>query len=181
MTFCRYFELLQTMPRMHYIVIIQRNQNNCNIQAMNLSPPTHTQNAPQTERSSRASGGWQSRGRFSSRLGPAVRPKLCVFSCTAAKFSYMIMTRLHHFCTYRFDVHLVPPALSKSKSLRKVGAADIGHLVKIEAMVVRISDVKPLVRVATYTCDVCGYEIFQEVIVGMTPHDHIENTRSSAT
>ena len=148
---------------------------------MNLSPPKHTQNAPQTERSSRASGGWQSRGRFSSRLGPAVRPKLCVFSCTAAKFSYMIMTRLHHFCTYRFDVHLVPPALSKSKSLRKVGAADIGHLVKIEAMVVRISDVKPLVRVATYTCDVCGYEIFQEVIVGMTPHDHIENTRSSAT
>ena len=44
-----------------------------------------------------------------------------------------------------------------------MGAADIGHLVKIEAMVVRISDVKPLVRVATYTCDVCGYEIFQEV------------------
>ena len=88
---------------------------------------------------------------------------------------------LYNLCTYRFDVHIVPPALSKSKSLRKVGAADIGHLVKIEAMVVRISDVKPLVRVATYTCDVCGYEIFQEVIVGMTPHDHIENTRSSAT
>ena len=63
----------------------------------------------------------------------------------------------------RFDVHLVPQKTNKSKSLRKVGAADIGHLVKIDAMVVRISDVKPLVRVATYTCDVCGYEIFQEV------------------
>lgn len=75
----------------------------------------------------------------------------------------MIMTQLHNFGTCRYDVHLVPAAHSESKSLRKVGAADIGHLVKIEAMVVRISDVKPLVRVATYTCDVCGYEIFQEV------------------
>ena len=75
----------------------------------------------------------------------------------------MKMAHPHNSCTYRFDVHIVPPASTISKSLRKVGAADIGHLVKIEAMVVRITDVKPLVRVATYTCDVCGYEIFQEV------------------
>lgn len=32
-------------------------------------------------------------------------------------------------------------------------------------MVSRVTDVKPLVAVATYTCEVCSSEIFQEVRV----------------
>jgi len=35
----------------------------------------------------------------------------------------------------------------------------IGSLVSVRGMVVRISDVKPLITVACYSCDSCGYEI----------------------
>ena len=41
---------------------------------------------------------------------------------------------------------------------------DIGRLVKIKGMVTRASDVKPQITVCTYTCDMCGSEIFQDVL-----------------
>ena len=34
---------------------------------------------------------------------------------------------------------------------------------RVAGIVTRCSDVKPLVEVATYTCDQCGFEIYQEV------------------
>lgn len=43
-------------------------------------------------------------------------------------------------------------------------ATDIGRLVKIKGMVTRASDVKPQITVCTYTCDMCGSEIFQDVL-----------------
>ena len=42
--------------------------------------------------------------------------------------------------------------------------SDIGHLVKVKGMVTRASDVKPQITVCTYTCDICGSEIFQDVL-----------------
>ena len=36
----------------------------------------------------------------------------------------------------------------------------MGHLVTIRGMVVRSSDVKPFIQVATYSCDVCGSEVY---------------------
>ena len=47
--------------------------------------------------------------------------------------------------------------------LRKVTAKHIGKLVTVRGIVTRVTDVKPLISVATYTCDTCGYEIYQEV------------------
>ena len=41
---------------------------------------------------------------------------------------------------------------------------DIGHLVCVKGMVTRASDVKPQVTVVTYTCEMCGSDIFQEVL-----------------
>ena len=41
--------------------------------------------------------------------------------------------------------------------------SDIGKLVKLKGMVTRASDVKPHMTVCTYTCDVCGADIFQEI------------------
>jgi DNA replication licensing factor MCM7 len=41
---------------------------------------------------------------------------------------------------------------------------DIGRLVKLKGMVTRATDVKPRVAVCTYSCDVCGSEIYQEVV-----------------
>lgn len=48
-------------------------------------------------------------------------------------------------------------------ALRTVRSNHIGQLVTIRAMVARCSDVKPLAKVVTYTCEECGYETYQEV------------------
>lgn len=48
-------------------------------------------------------------------------------------------------------------------AVRNVKSAHVGSLVKLRGVVVRISEVKPLMSVCTFTCDKCGYEIYQEV------------------
>eukprot|EP01040_Poterioochromonas_malhamensis_P018431 gene18431-21525_t len=51
----------------------------------------------------------------------------------------------------------------KPVKLREIKAEDIGHLVTVKGLVTKASDVKPRIRVCTYTCEVCGSEIFQDV------------------
>ncbi len=41
---------------------------------------------------------------------------------------------------------------------------DVGHLVVVKGLVTRCSEVKPRVAVCTYSCEVCGSELFQDVI-----------------
>jgi len=53
------------------------------------------------------------------------------------------------------------PASSEVRALRDVKASMVGHLVTVEGIVTRCTDVKPLLQVATYTCDECGFEIYQ--------------------
>ena len=89
--------------------------------------------------------------------------------------------------TRRFEVVIIPESHERHRKLREVKAeglqlhrvflrfgnkhltiphyimADIGHLVVVKGMVTRASDVKPHISVCTYTCDVCGAEIYQEV------------------
>lgn len=36
-------------------------------------------------------------------------------------------------------------------------------MVTVKAIVVKVSDVKPMITVATYVCDACGFEIYQTV------------------
>lgn len=52
-------------------------------------------------------------------------------------------------------------AESSVRALRDVKASMVGHLVTVEGIVTRCTDVKPLLQVATYTCDECGFEIYQ--------------------
>ena len=40
---------------------------------------------------------------------------------------------------------------------------EIGTLVVVKGMITRASDVKPQISVCTYTCEVCGSEIYQDV------------------
>eukprot|EP00898_Chlorokybus_atmophyticus_P003807 jgi/Chlat1/4427/Chrsp29S04389 len=54
--------------------------------------------------------------------------------------------------------HREPPL-----KLREVRAEHIGHLVSVKGIVTRCGDVKPQMVVATYTCDECGFEIFQMI------------------
>jgi DNA replication licensing factor MCM7 len=63
----------------------------------------------------------------------------------------------------RFEVHLVPGVKLKAVPIREVKAAKVGALVRIKGMVTRVSTVKPLLTVATYTCEACAYEVYQEV------------------
>ncbi|EEY58911.1 DNA replication licensing factor MCM7 [Phytophthora infestans T30-4] len=63
----------------------------------------------------------------------------------------------------RFEVHLIPGVKLKAVPIRDVKAAKVGALVRIKGMVTRVSTVKPLLTVATYTCEACAYEVYQEV------------------
>lgn len=61
------------------------------------------------------------------------------------------------------SVHFKPLSSDKPQSVRNIKSAHVGSLVKLRGVVVRISEVKPLMSVCTFTCDKCGFEIYQEV------------------
>lgn len=75
----------------------------------------------------------------------------------------------------RYDVRILPATPTEKgftpRAIREVKALDIGSLVTVQAMVTRSSDVKPLITVATYTCDVCGYEIYHDVSLTGSRHN----------
>jgi DNA replication licensing factor MCM7 len=48
-------------------------------------------------------------------------------------------------------------------AVRDVKGAYLGRLITVRGIVTRVSEVKPLLRVSAYTCDVCGSETFQDV------------------
>ncbi|MBA0646129.1 hypothetical protein Goklo_014119 [Gossypium klotzschianum] len=62
-----------------------------------------------------------------------------------------------------YEVHIRAPSKWRPFTIREVKASYIGQLVRISGIVTRCSDVKPLMQVAVYTCEECGYEIFQDV------------------
>lgn len=51
----------------------------------------------------------------------------------------------------------------KSLAVREVKGSLVGQYITVRGIVTRVSDVKPSVLVNAYTCDKCGFEIFQEV------------------
>ena len=53
--------------------------------------------------------------------------------------------------------------VNKPLNIRNVKGNHIGKLITIRGIVTRVSDVKPSIEVQAYTCDACGYEIFQEI------------------
>ncbi|KAK4524736.1 hypothetical protein GAYE_SCF05G2639 [Galdieria yellowstonensis] len=63
----------------------------------------------------------------------------------------------------RYEIHFIPVSNTKPLSIREITAVDIGHLVKIKGLVVRVLDVKPRVVVACYSCESCGFQAFQQV------------------
>ncbi|MCL7042190.1 hypothetical protein MKW94_009130, partial [Papaver nudicaule] len=64
-----------------------------------------------------------------------------------------------------FEVYIKAPCKGQARpfTIREVKASNIGQLVRISGIVTRCSDVKPLMQVAVYTCEECGFEIYQEV------------------
>uniref|UniRef100_A0A7N0VFL6 DNA replication licensing factor MCM7 n=1 Tax=Kalanchoe fedtschenkoi TaxID=63787 RepID=A0A7N0VFL6_KALFE len=62
-----------------------------------------------------------------------------------------------------YEVYIRASSKERPFTIREVKASHIGHLVRISGIVTRCSDVKPLMQVAVYTCEECGFEIYQEV------------------
>lgn len=63
----------------------------------------------------------------------------------------------------RFEVGFKPSSSTKASSIREVKAEHIGKLVTVRGIVTRCTEVKPMMIVATYTCDRCGAETYQPV------------------
>ncbi|XP_053687644.1 DNA replication licensing factor Mcm7 [Sabethes cyaneus] len=63
----------------------------------------------------------------------------------------------------RFEVYFKAPSVSKAVSIREVKADSIGKLVTLRGIVTRCTEVKPMMSVATYTCDRCGAETYQPI------------------
>ncbi|KAF3784018.1 DNA replication licensing factor [Nymphaea thermarum] len=60
-----------------------------------------------------------------------------------------------------FEVTFKPFSKEKAFTIREVNSSYIGQLVKVSGLVTRCSNVKPLMQVAVYTCEECGFEIYQ--------------------
>lgn len=63
----------------------------------------------------------------------------------------------------RYEFYFKPPTTQKPIPVRQVRGKDIGHLVTINGVVTRCAEVKPLMVVATYTCDSCASETYQPI------------------
>ncbi|XP_068238408.1 DNA replication licensing factor mcm7 [Palaemon carinicauda] len=63
----------------------------------------------------------------------------------------------------RFEIYFKAPSAQKPLAIRNVKASHIGHLVMVRGIVTRCTEVKPMMQVATYTCDQCGAETYQPI------------------
>uniref|UniRef100_A0A095BWP6 DNA replication licensing factor MCM7 n=1 Tax=Schistosoma haematobium TaxID=6185 RepID=A0A095BWP6_SCHHA len=63
----------------------------------------------------------------------------------------------------RFEVYFCGRSDTKPLCVRNVLASSIGHLIQVRGVVTRATEVKPLITTATYTCDRCGAETYQEI------------------
>jgi len=63
----------------------------------------------------------------------------------------------------RYEVYFKAQENDKVIPIRDVKAGQVGKLVNIRGIVTRATEVKPMMTVATYTCDQCGAETFQPV------------------
>lgn len=64
------------------------------------------------------------------------------------------------------ELYFKAPAGTKARVIREVKADSIGKLVTVRGIVTRVSEVKPRMVVATYSCDQCGAETYQPVSRG---------------
>ncbi|XP_014667291.1 PREDICTED: DNA replication licensing factor mcm7-like isoform X2 [Priapulus caudatus] len=63
----------------------------------------------------------------------------------------------------RFEVSFKAQGREKHMAIRDVKAEHIGQLVCVKGIVTRCTEVKPMMQVATYTCDQCGAETYQPI------------------
>jgi hypothetical protein len=106
-----------------------------------------------------SSTGWQTHDtNTTSNLNASL-----MHSATGATTCWLFLAQapseLHLMCVDQLFI----TAPHRSVAIREIHADRIGHLVTLRAMITRCSDVRPLARVITYSCDHCGFETYQEV------------------
>lgn len=67
----------------------------------------------------------------------------------------------HKWNVYFSEVYFHDLRASKMIPIRDVKAEYIGRLVTIRGVVMRLCEVKPMMVVATYSCDMCGAETYK--------------------
>lgn len=65
--------------------------------------------------------------------------------------------------TRRYSLYFAPLLGDKALAVRDVKGSHVGKYITVRGIVTRVLDVKPSLLVNAYTCDKCGYEVFQEV------------------
>ncbi|KAF9764206.1 DNA replication licensing factor MCM7 [Nosema granulosis] len=68
-----------------------------------------------------------------------------------------------NFLLRTYYINLIPRSTSRILSARQIKSEQIGSLVRVSGVVTKVSQVKPNVKVATYICESCGSEIYQQV------------------
>ncbi|KAF7980158.1 hypothetical protein HWV62_39617 [Athelia sp. TMB] len=63
----------------------------------------------------------------------------------------------------RYNLYFRPLRSDIAMAVRDVRGAHLGKLITVRGIVTRVSEVKPLLLVNAYTCDVCGSETFQDI------------------
>lgn len=63
----------------------------------------------------------------------------------------------------RYSVSFKARSKVHAMAVRQIHADSVGHMIKLRGIITRVTEVKPLLQVGTYTCEQCGYEIYQEV------------------
>lgn len=72
------------------------------------------------------------------------------------------------FCSSSIDfrssnLYFKPLDSDVAMAVRDVRGTYLGRLITVRGIVTRVSEVKPLLQVNAYTCDVCGSETFQDI------------------
>ena len=88
-----------------------------------------------------------------------ISPHLYIRTCT---YMYMYIY-VHVYGIVCSEVYFKAPTDQAFVPIREVKAECIGKLVKMKGIVTRATEVKPMMQVATYTCDQCGSETYQPV------------------
>lgn len=63
----------------------------------------------------------------------------------------------------RFNLYFNPARHLPALAVREVRADRVGGMVRIKGIITRVTEVRPLLTVGTYTCEKCGYEVYQEI------------------
>ncbi|KDN39694.1 putative DNA replication licensing factor [Tilletiaria anomala UBC 951] len=64
----------------------------------------------------------------------------------------------------RYDLYFAPQRHDKPLAVRQVHGSHLGKFITVRGIITRVSEVKPFLQVEAVACDVCGAEIFTEVM-----------------